>query len=397
MARGGELRRGAGMIVIDATPLQTEHRFRGPGTYTAGLLDALTRLPHPAPIGLLLQSPHPDDLPLAADLATRAGITITPLHRPRWRRDHLRWLLGLLAVKPALRRARPRIYHATEPDGVVLPPGVKTVATLYDLIPLRHPSAHFPPRRFDQRVGYARYLRLLQRADRLIAISDATRRDAVERLGIAPERIAVTPLAVDERRFYPRSLEEVEAGIGRYGLHRPYLLHVGASTYHKNTARIVQAFDLFSHESGVDHALYIAGQWIPKALAELDTSYAVLVQAGRLRVVGFVPDDLPALYGGAEALVYPSLIEGFGLPVLEAMRCGTPVLTSSTSSLPEVGGDAALYVDPYDVDAIAAALCKLASQPSLRADLSARGLQRAELFTWTHTAEQTLRVYEELL
>jgi glycosyltransferase involved in cell wall biosynthesis len=193
-------------------------------------------------------------------------------------------------------------------------------------------------------------------------------------------------------------MEEVEAAIGRYGLHRPYLLHVGASTYHKNTARVLRAFDLFSRECGVDHALYIVGKWIPKALADLEASYPVLVQAGRLRVLGFVPDDdLPALYCGAEALVYPSVIEGFGLPVLEAMRCGTPVLTSSTSSLPEVGGEAALYVDPYDVDAIAASLYKLASQPSLRADLSARGLQQAALFTWAHTAEQTLRIYEQLL
>jgi glycosyltransferase involved in cell wall biosynthesis len=122
------------------------------------------------------------------------------------------------------------------------------------------------------------------------------------------------------------------------------------------------------------------------------------VQAGQLRVLGFIPDDdLPALYCGADALVYPSLMEGFGLPVLEAMRCGTPVLTSTTSSLPEVGGDAALYADPYSIDEIAAALYKLASQPSLRADLSARGLRRAALFTWTRTAEQTLRVYEALL
>ena len=186
--------------------------------------------------------------------------------------------------------------------------------------------------------------------------------------------------------------------IGRYGLRRPYFLHVGASTYHKNTAGVLQAFDLFSRESGVGHALYIAGKWTPKALAELEASYPTLVQAGHVRVLGFVPDgDLPALYSGADGLVYPSLIEGFGLPVLEAMRCGTPVLTSSTSSLPEVGGEAALYVHPHSIDEIAAALYKLASRPALRADLSARGLQRAERFTWARTAEQTLHVYEELL
>jgi glycosyltransferase involved in cell wall biosynthesis len=219
----------------------------------------------------------------------------------------------------------------------------------------------------------------------------------VERLGIAPERIAVTPLAVDERRFYPRSVQEVEVVSGRYGLRRPYFLHVGASTYHKNTTRVLQAFDLFSRENGVGHGLYIAGKWTLRALAELEASYPALVQAGHVRVLGFVlDDDLPALYRGADALVYPSLIEGFGLPVLEAMRCGTPVLTSSTSSLPEVGGEAALYVDPYDVDAIAAALCKLASQPSLRADLAARGLHRAQLFNWLRTAEQTMHVYAAL-
>jgi glycosyltransferase involved in cell wall biosynthesis len=108
-------------------------------------------------------------------------------------------------------------------------------------------------------------------------------------------------------------------------------------------------------------------------------------------------DDLPALYSGAEALVYPSLIEGFGLPVLEAMRCATPVLTSNTSSLPEVGGNAVLYVDPRRPDEIAAGLHRLASRPELRAELVARGRGRAALFSWARTAAQTLRVYQEFL
>src|SRR5436305_11241260 len=132
------------MIVIDATPLQTDHRFRGPGTYTAGLLDALTRLPHPAPIGLLRQPLHPDDLPLAAELAARTGITTISLNRPRRPRYHLRWMLGLVTVGLAVHCTHPRIYHATEPDGLVLVPGVVTVATLYDLIPRHHPAAHYP-------------------------------------------------------------------------------------------------------------------------------------------------------------------------------------------------------------------------------------------------------------
>jgi glycosyltransferase involved in cell wall biosynthesis len=117
-----------------------------------------------------------------------------------------------------------------------------------------------------------------------------------------------------------------------------------------------------------------------------------------VRTIGAVPgDDLPALYSGAEALVYPSLIEGCGLPVLEAMRCATPVLTSHTSSLPEVGGDAVLYVDPRRLDEIAAGLLRLASRPELRAALAARGRGRAALFSRARTAEQTPRVYKALL
>ncbi len=389
------------MILVDASPLQTEHRYRGPGTYTAGLLDALTRLPLPEPLGLLAESPHSMDLPLLADLLRRDGVHWVPLRRPARPRYRFAWLVSSVAVTASLWRARPRLYHATEPNGLARPPvpSIATVAMLHDLIPLRHPEAHFPWRRFDQRVGYARYLRLLQRADRLVVNSEATKRDAVERLRIPSERVTVTPLAVDERRFYPRSPREIDAVVHRYELRRPYMLHVGASTYHKNSDRILRAFERFGATAdGREHALYIVGRWTPRALAALHHSYPALIGAGRLRVLGFVPDDdLPALYGGADALVYPSLIEGFGLPVLEAMRCGTPVITSINSSLPEVGGTAALYVDPLDLEAIAAALQRLSAEPALRADLAARGLRQAAHFTWVRTAEATLQVYRELL
>jgi alpha-1,3-rhamnosyl/mannosyltransferase len=272
--------------------------------------------------------------------------------------------------------------------------GVRTLATLYDLIPLHYPSAIFPLRRLHVRAGYARYLHQLRHADHLIAISEATKQDAVERLRVPPERISVTPLAVDERRFYPRSPEEIDNVLARYGLRRPYFLHVGSSVHHKNTAAVVRAFSLVCQGAGGEHALYVTGAYQDRVLADLHSSCPHLFPSRRVRMVGVVPgDDLPALYSGAEALVYLSLIEGFGLPVLEAMRCATPVLTSNTSWLPGIGGDAVLYVDPRRPDEIAAGLHRLASRPELRAALVARGRRRAALFSWARTAEQTLCVY----
>ncbi len=143
---------------------------------------------------------------------------------------------------------------------------------------------------------------------------------------------------------------------------------------------------------------YLAGKWPAQALARLHASYPALIAEGRLKSLGFVPDDdLPALYTGATAFVFPSLIEGFGLPVLEAMRCGTPVLTSNVSSLPEVGGDAVIYVNPHDTEEIAASLQRLAEQPDLCHSLQERGSLQSRQFSWRRTADQTLRVYEAFL
>ncbi len=390
------------MIVVDATPLQTGHRLRGIGTYTAGLLDALTRVEHPAPLGLLRQPGCPADAPVLADVLARPGVTTVPLRKLPWRKDRLQWLVSQPAVALALRKTRARLYHATESNDLVLVPGVTTLAMLHDLIPLHNPDLLFPPRWLDQRLGYARYLGLLRRVDHIVANSEATKQDAVERLRIPPERITVTPLAVDARRFYPRPIDEISRVLARYDLRRPYFLHVGAyigpSDQNKNTANILRAFDLFARDPNAAHSLYMAGTWSPLVIQQLYTMYPRLVDSGRLRALGHVPDaDLPALYGGADAFVYPSLREGFGLPILEAMRCGTPVITSTVSSLPEVAGDAALLVDPREVEAIAHALTRVAGDSGLRAELTRRGLARAGEFTWTRTAQLTVQVYRALL
>ena len=161
---------------------------------------------------------------------------------------------------------------------------------------------------------------------------------------------------------------------------------------------ILRAFTTFSRHGHSEWVLCIAGKWPAQGLAQVERSYPDLLSSGRLRMLGYVPDDdLPALYGGADLFVYPSLLEGFGLPILEAMRCAAPVLTSTVSSLPEVAGDAALLVDPHDSEAIAEAMARLAGDAELRADLIQRGLQRAQEFSWARTSELTLRVYQSLL
>lgn len=386
------------MILIDATPLQTEHRYRGPGVYTSALLDALTRDGADPPLTLLVEASRRDEQPALRMLLDRDGVSHVRLHRPARPRYRLHAQLSHAVVRLALRRARPRVYHATEPHGLILQTGTRTVATLYDLIPLRHLEAHYPMRRLDQRLGYARYLQALQGAAHIIAISEASKRDAVERLHIPPERITVTWLAVDQTLFYPRGQEEIAETVQQYALQRPYFLHVGASTYHKNTEALLRAFHRFVVSDWGDHHLYIVGRWMPRAGSRLLRAYDDLLARGRLRVLGYVPESsLPALYGGADALLYPSLFEGFGLPVLEAMRCGTPVLTSTTSSLPEVAGEAALLVDPRSEEELAEGLRRLADDAQLRVRLAAAGLERAESFTWERTAAATKRVYQELL
>jgi glycosyltransferase involved in cell wall biosynthesis len=232
------------------------------------------------------------------------------------------------------------------------------------------------------------------RADRIVTPSQFTRDDVLKLLPVEPERVVVIPGGID-RSFKPQPAEEVAARLAPLGLRAgDYLLFLGTIEPRKNLARLLQAMELAGPKIG---PLVLAGGrgWNNAAIRD---AIARLARDGRIRDLGYVADDLrPALQAGARAFVYPSLYEGFGLPPLEAMACGTPVLTSNVSALPEVMGDAALYVDPEDVPALAAALTRLWDDESLRADLRARGLARAQEFSWDRTARLTIEVYRDLL
>jgi glycosyltransferase involved in cell wall biosynthesis len=189
---------------------------------------------------------------------------------------------------------------------------------------------------------------------------------------------------------------EVAPILREYGVEPPYILYVGALESRKNLPRLLEAYARLRAWSP-QWRLVIVGARKWKFSPIFDTVQRLALE-GHVTFTGYVADEhLPALFTGADLFAFPSLYEGFGLPVLEAMACGAPVVTSNTSSLPEVAGDAALLVDPYDVEQIAQAMWLVLSQPALAAQLRAKGLARAAQFTWERTARETIAVYERVL
>ena len=265
--------------------------------------------------------------------------------------------------------------------------GANVVITVHDCIFMRHPDWF----RWE-RAEYYRWAgtRSARRAGRVIADSQATAHDLRELIGVPDSRIDVVPLGVGEQ-FRPPTEAAIAVARSRYKLPESFFLYVGTLEPRKNLASLVRAWDSVAGE--IPEGLAIAGRTGWKT-EEMLAAIGHAKHRDRIHLPGFIEEeDLAAAIGAARAFVWPSLFEGFGLPVLEAMACGTPALTSNSSSLPEVAGDAALLVDPESEEAIAGGLKRLSRDDVLRARLSAAGLSRAAEFTWARTAEMTLKVY----
>lgn len=283
------------------------------------------------------------------------------------------------------------LFHATEH---LLPPlcGIPTVLTVHDLVFEHLPEHHKLLNSVYLKGAMPLYCR---RASAIIAVSGATKRDLTTMYGVDPLRVTVIPEAAAPR-FRPQSTGVVARARARYGLPPRYVLAVGTIEPRKNLSRLVDACGPLFDEGLLDALVIVGGLgWLYEGfLRHLEAS------AWRDRVIrpGYVPDsDLPALYAGALAMAQPSLYEGFGLPVLEAMASGCPVCAGDTSSLPEVGGDAALYFDPHDTGAMGEALRAVARDAALREEMSRRGYARAAGYSWERTARETLAVYERLI
>ena len=250
-------------------------------------------------------------------------------------------------------------------------------------------SAGFDLRRTVQRAGYRLELEKARRARRIIAVSNHTRAEVARVLRIDPARIAVTYEAADS----PGEVKPDRRVLERHDLDAPFFLYVGSAYAYKNLARLIEAFARVD----VDHKLVLAGDLedFGPALREQAVNLGL---ARRVVFPGRVSDaGLAALYAGALAYVFVSFSEGFGLPGLEAMSAGVPVVAARAGSLREIYGDAARYCDPHDVDSIADAIAEVATDPELRIRLVALGRERAAEFSWQRTAEQTLTVYREAL
>lgn len=269
------------------------------------------------------------------------------------------------------------------------------VATIHDLS-FEHLPATFKRRSWMQLRLTVR--RTAREAAHLIVPSEYTRRDICETYSIAPARVSVVPLAAASCYAPVSDAKEIERVRNIYGISGDYILAVGSIQPRKNLARLIEAYADLRRQRPHDKLprLVLVGKraWLYE---ETLRAVAACGIAAQTIFTGYVPEsDLPALYTGALCFVYPSYFEGFGLPPLEAMSCGTPVITGDRTSLPEVVGDAGLLVNPFDTQALAQALARLIDDESLRAALGDRGLRRAAQFNWRDNARQTLAVYEQV-
>ena len=306
---------------------------------------------------------------------------------------------GVVTTKRVFDPKRFDVFHcphlALAPEEVT--GDLPRVVTVHDLIPLTRPDFVFPQQTL---VLQAMLGRIDIERNWVITNSEFTKMEFCERTGMSPERVVAAPLAA-AHVFRPIVDADVIAPT-RARYHIPegaYLLCLAAPQPRKNLAQLIRAFfRLLDEQQLPDTYLVLAGSkeqgWMYDEI--LSVAESSPEHSSRLMFTGYVADeDLPALYSGALAFVFPSLYEGFGLPALEAMACGTPVITSNTTSLPEVVGDAALLVDPTDLDQLCAAISTIVSDRSLREELRRKGLSRAAEFSWKRTAELTAKVYHD--
>jgi glycosyltransferase involved in cell wall biosynthesis len=282
------------------------------------------------------------------------------------------------------------VHELSQKSSFVVNLSAKRILTIHDLTPLLFPQTHS---KFV--VFLHRYLlpRASKNADKIIAASVNTKRDIIKHLKVPEDKIEVIYYGRDER-FIVLSEKEVEEARAKYDLPQRYILSVCTLEPRKNMPTLIKAYHKLRGK-GIEHKLVVVGAkgW---KYSRIFQTVRELGLENDITFLGYVSNqDLPGIYNLADLFVFPSLYEGFGLPPLEAMACGCPVITSNTSSLPEVVGDAAIMTDPYNVDEIANAMYEVLTNQALRKEMLEKGLNRAKTFSWDKAARETMKVYNE--
>ena len=365
-------------VAIDARKL---HDF-GIGTYIRNLLRQLARIDRQTDYVLLSGA---QDMDVASQLGPNFRAVLEPSPNYSLREQlHVPWVL---------RRERPDVFHAPH---YVLPPAVlcRSVVTIHDCIHLMFPQ--YLPNKMAYAYARASMWAAVKRSDRILTVSEASKRDILHFFNVAPEKIVVVYNAIDDHFWLTPPDEEVARVRERYQLDHQFVLYVGNIKPHKNLVRLIESFAELRRTGFEELKLLIIGDEISK-LPSLRRAVHGHKLHKHVRFLGYVSDDtLRVLYRLAALFAFPSLYEGFGLPPLEAMASGTPVVASHQSSLPEVTGDAAVLVDPYDVASIVDGMRRVLSDPTLAADLRRRGPERAREFSWSRSVAQTRTVYEQV-
>lgn len=384
-------------IGIDIRPLQLSPEISGIGVYLRNLVCEISRIDHQNQY-FFLKLKEGKEVEIDLD----DGFKWTEIHVPSARLKYLNVLQDPWVLPGIVERHSLDLLHFPSPFELkshfdLKRHNRKSVLTVYDLTPLFYGDKIFVRKRKMLRPLYLSLLKAVPRAGHIISISENTKKDFVKNLNMSPEKITVIHLGKDEsfrKITFGKALKKVRE---KYNLPNDFILYVGGFSYHKNIFSLLEALALIRLEYRLEIPLVIAGRIDPFFFSELEQKIDQLILKKQVIFTGFVPfSDLPALYNLALAFVSPSLYEGFGLPVLEALACGTPVVCSNTSSLPEVAGDAAVYFDPENITDIAEAIHRTVASEEIQVELQKKGIKRAEKFTWEKTARETLKVYRTL-
>jgi glycosyltransferase involved in cell wall biosynthesis len=373
-------------ICIDISPLDMDASKRGIGIYASLLLKGI-------------QDSKKTEQSFSC-LRFKKG---TPAIRfPEWKLplshcpERLLWLASALSLKPFLISKGINIFHSTHPYNIPISKYYKTIATAYDLIPFIFYDKYLKHKKINAKLSYRYQLQQLKRVHHLIAISEQTKRDCVEYLGIDENRISTVYLAVDPNIFKKvedaQSLENVRK---KFSLSNKFFFFVGGADYRKNLRGLVNAYSMVA--KGVEEDLVLVGHWYSDWIKSLNHELEQLKIQNRVKFLSFVQEDeLNCLYSMSTALLFPSLYEGFGFPVLEAFSCQTPVLCSNNSSLIEIAKDCAVLVDPYQEDDIAQGIVKIAKDEKLREELSVKGYNRSKDYSIEKMTRETIEVYRNI-